>query len=83
VVHQETDGAQLHAEHRLAEAAVAMQGLQHEAVAAKATGQSAASARMAPCARPLRERALGFSAGLARKATGAARGQACGVMRRG
>jgi len=37
VVHQEADGAELHAVHRDAEAAVAMQGLQHETVAAERT----------------------------------------------
>ena len=35
VVHQETHRTQFHAEHRLAECAMPMQGLQHEAVTAQ------------------------------------------------
>src|SRR5690606_40426535 len=35
LVHQEADGAELHAEHGFAETAMAVQGLQHEAVAAQ------------------------------------------------
>jgi hypothetical protein len=43
LVHQEADRAQLHAEHRLAQVPMPVQGLQHEAVAPSGHSTSACS----------------------------------------
>ena len=64
VVHQEADRAELHAEHRLAEAAVAMQRLQHEAVAAERDEHvGVVGLALAVLGDQRRERALGFFGG--------------------
>jgi hypothetical protein len=67
VVHHEADRAQLHSVHRLVEAGMAMQGLQHEAIAAQRTSTSAFRADGPVHVHHLRG-ALRLWAGLARKA---------------
>jgi hypothetical protein len=68
VVHHETHSTQLHAVHRLGESGVAMQGLQHEAVAAQATSTSASRRVFAVARDHCASARCASSEGLARKA---------------